>query len=55
MVIGIGSISFNRKVIQLHKEGYLHCDIVKGDKFADKAVYSITEKGRTLTFQKVVD
>jgi len=38
--------SIYRKVIQLHKEGYLHCDIVKGDKFADKAVYSITEKGR---------
>jgi len=38
--------SIYRKVIQLHKKGYLHCDIVKGDKFADKAVYSITEKGR---------
>jgi len=38
--------SVYRKVVQLHQEGYLHCDIVKGDKFADKAVYSITEKGR---------
>lgn len=39
--------SIYRKVIQLNEEGYLKCDIVKGDKYADKAVYSITEKGRT--------
>jgi len=38
--------SVYRKVIQLHQEGYLKCDIVKGDRFADKAVYSITEKGQ---------
>ncbi len=38
--------SIYRKVIQLNEEGYLESNIVKGDKFADKAVYSITEKGR---------
>lgn len=43
----ISTPSVYRKVIQLHQEGYLKCDIVKGDRFADKAVYSITEKGRT--------
>ncbi|KAE9629464.1 PadR family transcriptional regulator [Defluviitalea raffinosedens] len=37
--------SIYRKVIQLSEKGYLKCDIVKGDRFADKAVYSITEKG----------
>ncbi|NLY44095.1 MAG: PadR family transcriptional regulator [Clostridiaceae bacterium] len=42
----ISTPSIYRKVIQLRKEGYLHCDIVKGDRLADKAVYSITEKGR---------
>jgi DNA-binding PadR family transcriptional regulator len=38
--------SIYRKVIQLNDEGYLQSNIVKGEKFADKAVYSITEKGR---------
>ncbi|PNT92107.1 PadR family transcriptional regulator [Clostridium thermosuccinogenes] len=38
--------SIYRKVIQLNEEGYLQSNIVKGEKFADKAVYSITEKGR---------
>ena len=39
--------SIYRKVIQLSEKGYLQSDIVKGDKFADKAVYSITDKGRS--------
>lgn len=38
--------SIYRKVIQLNEKGYLQSDIVKGDKLADKAVYSITDKGR---------
>lgn len=38
--------SVYRKVIQLHEKGYLQSDIVKGERFADKAVYSITDKGR---------
>ena len=40
--------SIYRKVIQLNEKGYLNSDIVKGDKFADKVVYSITDKGRSL-------
>lgn len=39
--------SIYRKVLQLSEKGYLQSDIVKGDKLADKAVYSITDKGRT--------
>ena len=35
-----------RKVIQLNEQGYLKSNIVKGDKFADKAIYEISDKGR---------
>ena len=38
--------SIYRKVLQLSEKGYLQSDVVKGDKFADKAIYSITDKGR---------
>lgn len=38
--------SIYRKVLQLGERGYLQSNIVKGDRFADKAVYSITDKGR---------
>ena len=38
--------SIYRKVIQLNEKGYLQSDIVKGDKYADKAVYSITVEGK---------
>lgn len=48
-------------MLQMNEQGYLECSIVKGDKLADKAVYSITDKGRayfgqlmeTYTSQKV--
>ena len=46
--------SIYRKVIQLNEKGYLNSDIVKGDKFADKAVYSITDKGRSY-FEQLMD
>lgn len=46
--------SIYRKVIQLNEKGYLDSDIVKGDKFADKAVYSITDKGRSY-FEQLMD
>ena len=36
--------SIYRKVLQLSDKGYLQSDIVKGDKFADKAIYSITDQ-----------
>ena len=38
--------SIYRKVLQLSEKGYLRSDIVKGDRFADKAVYSITDEGK---------
>lgn len=38
--------SIYRKVIQLNEQGYLKSSIVKGDKFADKAIYEISKKGR---------
>lgn len=38
--------SIYRKVLRLSEGGYLQSNIVKGDRFADKAVYSITDKGR---------
>lgn len=46
--------SIYRKVVQLNEKGYLQSDIVKGDRFADKAVYSITEKGR-FYFEQLMD
>ena len=38
--------SIYRKVLQLSEKGYLKSNVVKGDRFADKAVYSITDEGR---------
>lgn len=38
--------SIYRKVLQLSEKGYLRSNIVKGDRFADKAVYSITDEGK---------
>ncbi len=45
--------SIYRKVIQLSEKGYLQSDIVKGDRFADKAVYSITDSGKRY-FEKLM-
>lgn len=50
----ISVASIYRKVIWLNENGYLSSDIVKGDKFADKAVYSITDKGRAY-FEELMD
>ena len=47
--------SIYRKVIQLNKKGYLQSDIVKGERFADKTVYSITEKGKAYFEQLMAD
>lgn len=38
--------SVYRKVLQLEREGYLRSRRVQGGKSGDKAVYSITDKGR---------
>lgn len=47
--------SIYRKVIQLNEKGYLQSDIVKGERFADKAIYSITEKGKAYFEQLMTD
>ncbi|MGM9565542.1 PadR family transcriptional regulator [Evtepia sp.] len=38
--------SIYKKVLQLKEKGYLDSTLVKGERFADKAVYSITPAGR---------
>ncbi len=38
--------SVYRKVIELNKKGYLQSDVVKGDRFADKAIYTVTDSGK---------
>lgn len=50
----VSAASIYRKVIQLQAEGYLQSDRVKGDRSADKAVYSVTEKGRAY-FEELMD
>ncbi len=47
--------SIYRKVIEMAEKGYLQSEIVKGEKFAEKAVYSITDKGRTYFHQLMCD
>lgn len=47
--------SIYRKVIALTEKGYLQSDTVKGERFADKAVYSITDKGRVYFGQLMRD
>ena len=42
----ISVLSIYRKVIQLNEQGYLKSSIVEGHKFADKAIYEISDKGR---------
>lgn len=42
----ISAPSIYRKVLQLKQRGYLQSKTEKGDKFAEKAVYSITEAGK---------
>lgn len=42
----VSTPSIYRKVLQLHAQGYLRSETVRGERLADKAVYSITEKGR---------
>lgn len=47
--------SVYRKVIELNKKGYIKSNIIKGDRFADKAIYSITDKGRNYFEQLMND
>ena len=41
----IGVPTIYKKVLRLKENGYLQSNVVKGNRFADKAIYSITEKG----------
>lgn len=41
----ISTPAIYKKVLRLKEEGYLESTVVKGDRFADKAIYSITDKG----------
>lgn len=46
--------SIYKKVLQLKEKGYLKSTMVKGERFADKAVYSVTERGRDY-FEQLMD
>ncbi len=46
--------SVYKKVLQLKEKGYLTSDVVKGERFAEKAVYSVTEAGKTY-FEALMD
>jgi len=46
--------SIYKKVLQLKEKGYLQSETVKGNKFAEKAVYAITDKGKTY-FEQLMD
>lgn len=46
--------SIYKKVLQLKEKGYLESHLVKGDRFAEKAVYSITQAGRAY-FSQLMD
>lgn len=45
--------SIYRKVLQLCEKGYLQSDIVKGNRNADKAIYSVTANGKKY-FEKLM-
>lgn len=46
--------SVYKKVLQLKEKGYLASDIVKGERFAEKAIYSITDAGKAY-FETLMD
>ena len=46
--------SVYKKVLQLKEKGYLTSDVVKGERFAEKAIYSITDAGRAY-FETLMD
>lgn len=50
----ISTPSVYKKVLQLKEKGYLTSSVVKGERFAEKAVYSITEAGRAY-FETLMD
>ena len=46
--------SVYKKVLQLKEKGYLTSDVVKGERFAEKAIYSITDAGKAC-FETLMD
>lgn len=50
----ISAPSIYKKVLQLREKGYLESETVKGSKFAEKAIYSITESGK-VHFEQLMD
>jgi DNA-binding PadR family transcriptional regulator len=50
----ISTPSIYKKVLQLKEKGYLQSEAVKGNKFAEKAVYTITDKGKRY-FEQLMD
>lgn len=46
--------SIYKKVLQLKDKGYLQSEAIKGNKFAEKSVYSITDKGKEY-FEELMD
>ena len=50
----ISAPSIYKKVLQLKEDGYLSSNVVKGERLANKAIYSITEKGREY-FEQLMD
>lgn len=47
----VSTPSIYKKVLQLKDKGYLQSESVKGDRFAEKAVYAITEEGKKYFLQ----
>lgn len=47
----ISSPSVYKKVLRLREQGYLTSELVRGEKMADKAVYSVTDAGRAYFVQ----
>ena len=46
--------SVYKKVLQLKEKGYLASDVVKGERFAGKTIYSITDAGKAY-FETLMD
>ena len=43
--------SIYKKVLQLKEKGYLRSESIKGNRFAEKAIYEITDKGKEYFMQ----
>ena len=48
------SIHLSTKVLQLKEKAMLQSDVVKGERFAEKVIYSVTDAGRAY-FETLMD